>query len=224
VRDAHSLYLQTLGELGIVGLALLLIALLTPLAAAVRARKEPLIAAATAAYVAYLVHAAGDWDWQLAGVTVPAILLGAVLVAASRDDDVPTSRRFVRPAAIATGCTVGVLSVLMLLGNVPLTRAGYAADSGNWAKSAREARQAMRWLPWSSEPWRLLGEAELAQRQRSAAAADLRRALAKDSRNWQLWFDLAAAERGPAAKRALARAARLNPLSPEIATFRDLGF
>ncbi len=42
VRDAHSLYLETLAELGPVGLALLLLALGAPLAAAVAARRQPL--------------------------------------------------------------------------------------------------------------------------------------------------------------------------------------
>ena len=36
IRDAHSLVLETLAALGVVGLALLLVALLTPLAVALR--------------------------------------------------------------------------------------------------------------------------------------------------------------------------------------------
>ena len=57
VRDAHDLYLETLAELGPVGLGLLLVALVTPLAGARRATREPVGAAALAAYVALLAHA-----------------------------------------------------------------------------------------------------------------------------------------------------------------------
>jgi len=217
VRDAHSLYMQTLAEVGPFGLALLVLALGVPLAAGIRARRLPLVPAALSAYVAFLVHAGVDWDWQLAGVTLPAIFLGASLVVAARTAHGPSPRRAVRPVAIAVACATAVLAFFMILGNVPLTKAISAADSSRWADSARQAQKAIRWLPWSSEPWRLLGEAELAQRHRAAARAALRKAIAKDRQSWQLWFDLAAATDGAASKAALARASRLNPLSSEIA-------
>lgn len=55
VQDAHSLYLETLSELGIVGLALLLAVLAVPLVAARRVLRTPYIPALTAAYIAFLV-------------------------------------------------------------------------------------------------------------------------------------------------------------------------
>ena len=87
VQDAHSLYLETLAELGPVGLVLLAVLLGVPLAAAVRARRHPLVPAAAAALTAYGVHAAADWDWELAGVTLAAILLGAACVLGRRELD-----------------------------------------------------------------------------------------------------------------------------------------
>jgi Flp pilus assembly protein TadD len=71
-------------------------------------------------------------------------------------------------------------------------------------------------MPWSAEPWRLLGEARLAVRRPAPAEAALREALAKDDRDWLTWFDLAAATSGAERRQALARARRLNPRSPEI--------
>jgi hypothetical protein len=71
--DAHSLYLETLAELGVVGLALVL-ALLAPAAAALRSERLPLgSAAALAGGVAFLVHAGLDWDWEFPAVTVVGI-------------------------------------------------------------------------------------------------------------------------------------------------------
>lgn len=68
--DAHSLYLETLAELGIVGLVLVL-GLLVPAAAALRSNRLSTGAnAALAGSVVYLVHAGVDWDWEMPAVTV----------------------------------------------------------------------------------------------------------------------------------------------------------
>jgi hypothetical protein len=79
--DVHNLYLETLAELGPIGLALLVLALLVPLVAAVRARDRTLTAIATGAYVTWLVHVGYDWDWELPGVTAAAILCAGALLA-----------------------------------------------------------------------------------------------------------------------------------------------
>lgn len=81
VLDAHSLYLEQLAELGLVGLALLLLALAPPLVAALRGPAARAgLAAATGAYVAFLLHAGLDWDWELPAVTVAGLLCGAALL------------------------------------------------------------------------------------------------------------------------------------------------
>jgi O-antigen ligase len=76
VRDAHSLYLETLAELGVVGLGLLALALAPPLAGF---RDGP-SAAAAGGYVAFLVHAGFDWDWEMPAVTIAGLLCGAALL------------------------------------------------------------------------------------------------------------------------------------------------
>jgi len=82
-QDAHSLPLQTLAELGLVGIALLA-ALVAGIALAARAahRIAPGAAAgAIAAVVAYAAHAPLDWDWQMPAVTIVALVLAGMLVA-----------------------------------------------------------------------------------------------------------------------------------------------
>ena len=86
-RDAHNLYLETLAELGPVGLALLLASLALPLLALPAVRGFAYAPAAVGAYVAYLVHAGVDWDWEVPAVTVPAIFCAAVLLARGRPDE-----------------------------------------------------------------------------------------------------------------------------------------
>jgi O-antigen ligase len=84
VQDAHSLYLETAAELGVVGLALLGCALLVPLATAVATRRQPHVPVATAAYVTFLVHAGLDWDWEMPATTFAGLACGAALLASDR--------------------------------------------------------------------------------------------------------------------------------------------
>ena len=82
VRDAHSLYLESLAELGPVGLALVLLALSLPLVGAIRARGGAVTSAALGGYVAFLVHAGLDWDWEVPVVTIAAIACATALLGA----------------------------------------------------------------------------------------------------------------------------------------------
>jgi hypothetical protein len=75
VRDAHSIYLETGAELGIVGL-IALFALFGGVAASVR----PECAGAGAALAAFAVHAGVDWDWEMPALTLVAILLAGRVI------------------------------------------------------------------------------------------------------------------------------------------------
>ena len=57
VQNAHSLYLENLDELGVVGFALLIGFLAVPAVAAARVRRSVVFPGAVAAFAAYLVHA-----------------------------------------------------------------------------------------------------------------------------------------------------------------------
>jgi len=216
VRDAHSLYLETLAELGVVGLIALIAALIAPLVAAVRARRHPLVGAATAAYVAFLVHAGVDWDWEITSVTLAGLLVGVALLALARKGEERPLARGPRRAVLAAALAVGAFGFVLLVGNMFLSRANAAATSGRWATAAKDAKRASGWLPWSTDPQRQLGEAQLAQGNTKGAQASFHSAIDKDRTDWNLWLDLARASSGKAQARALAQATRLNPLSPEI--------
>jgi len=85
VRDAHSLPLETLAELGAVGLALLLL-LVGAVAAVTRAahRADPGLAAGpAAALVVWGLHASLDWDWEMPALTLVAVTLAALLCGAA---------------------------------------------------------------------------------------------------------------------------------------------
>jgi O-antigen ligase len=84
VRDAHSLYLETAAELGVVGLALLLTALGAPLVAAASVGDRRLVATAAAGYVVFLVHVGLDWDWEMPVTVLAGLPCGAALLANAR--------------------------------------------------------------------------------------------------------------------------------------------
>src|SRR5262245_4306323 len=116
-REAHSLYLETLAELGPVGLALLGLALLVPLAP-LRRRQEPLVAGAAGAYVAFLLHNAIDWDWKVTALALVGVLCGTAILAATRGPDatpIPDRAR----AGLLAGCAVVAALALFRLATGP---------------------------------------------------------------------------------------------------------
>jgi hypothetical protein len=134
--DAHGLYLETLAELGAVGLALLLVALAVPIVSApAAARASRLGAPAVAAYVAFLVHAFVDWDWEMPAVTVPAMALGAaVVVLGGRPADASPAGQRLRLACAAAAVAIAVASLLGLRSDaVPTAAAAPRATAALFA-------------------------------------------------------------------------------------------
>jgi hypothetical protein len=212
MHDAHNLYLETLAELGPVGLALLVLTLLVPLGAVRRARSSPLIAVVCGAYVAFLLHAAVDWDWEMPAVTLTGLFCAIVLLAAGRRDREPRAlRSAVRIGGVAAVAGLFAFALIALLGNSDVSASSKSADGGHYARAQSQARQAMSFVPWSAEPWRRLGEAQALSGDLAAARISFRRAIEKDRRDWTLWYELALASRGAERQRALAQASRLNP-------------
>ncbi len=219
-RDTHSLYLETLAELGPVGLALLLVALGAPLTGLGRARQGALGPAAGAAYAAFLVHSAVDWDWELPVLVLTALACAVTLVAEARTAPPVRLTAFRRGAGVAViSCAIAV-ALVAHVGNRAIAESAEALERGDIDGAAAAARRARTWAPWSHEPWQLLGEAQLADRDDAAARRSLGEAIRRAPEEWRLWFDLAIVSKGPAARRAITRARELNPLSPEI---QDLG-
>jgi O-Antigen ligase len=224
VRDAHSLYLESLGELGLPGTLLLLTALGSLLVGAVRtALREPDAMGAgagagiAAALLVFCVCAGVDWMWESTAVTVMALAAGALATAARAGPTWPRGlTRRARSGAIAALALAVQLPVLAAA--VQVRTSEQAARAGDIGKAVSSATAAMQIAPWEASGY--LQRALLLERlgREADAAADARRATDREPTNWAPWLILARieAERGhiDAALAAVRRAAALNPRAP----------
>jgi hypothetical protein len=161
----------------------------------------------------YLLHAAVDWDWELPALTLPALAVGAALVAASSAPATARNPRVLRAApAVAIGAAAA-FAFVGLVGNRAEAKAIDAARRGDWTATAAAARRAAAWAPWNAEPRYLEGAAAVSAGDLVDARGHLREAVAKDSSNWQFWYWLSWYETGAEKADALAHARRLNPLA-----------
>jgi O-antigen ligase len=218
VLDAHSLYLETLAELGPVGLALLAAALTLPLVASVLGRDDPVAVPALGGYVAYLMHAAQDWDWELPAVTLAGLVCAAALLVLAERRPRPQLPPSLRVGAAAITVVLALAALGALAGNQAVSGANAALDRDDPARAERDARWAERLVPWSPEPWRLHGEALLSQGKLDAARRDFRRALVKDPSDWDSWADLTLVTQGAERREAARHARSLNPLEQVLPT------
>jgi hypothetical protein len=226
VRDTHSLYLQTLGELGIVGFALIMAFLGAIVVGGIRrllaapARDRPLYAAALAGFAAFCITAVFDWMWQLPALVVAALLLGSILVMPARPALQEVERRSglpvpLRVAAIAVAL-IAIVAIAIPLATTSLIRQSEAdVRDGDVGAALSAARSAQNVQPGAAGP--RLQQALVLETQGDlpAAAEAARAATERESTNWRTWLVLSRveAERGMAAAavRDFRRARSLNP-------------
>jgi hypothetical protein len=229
VHNAHSLYLQALSELGVIGaiivLAMVLFLLWVGVSAwrAASGRRRELYAVLTAIGLVFALGCAFDWFWQIAGVGVVFFLATGALVAARcgqlwQGESAAEARR--RSRLTIAGLAVAWLSMLALvgplLGNYELEASNDAIAAGNLDNAIAHANTARSIEPWAASPYRQLGLLAEANGEYAEAIHRFDQAIAREEENWALWFDRARAEyragNEAAAAADLAEAKRLNPL------------
>ncbi len=221
VVNAHSLYLEVLGELGIVGLVLLVIAIGLILGAfAFRARgpDRALFAALLAAGLAWAVHAGVDWDWQMPAVTLWLFALGGAALARSLRWRRRRHRSELRTTVVRAGGVIAFLFVAIVPARVALSQASLdsaigALKSGNCATAEADANSALSEVSQRPTPYAVIAYCDIRRGRYGSAMIALQRALQRDPNNWALHYGLAVARAGVGLdpRGAARRAAALNP-------------
>jgi len=223
IRDTHSLYFQTLGELGVVGLLLLLgfigVVLVGGAYRTIITSRErrPQIAAALAGCTAFCLAAGFDWTWQLAAIPVAFLLLAAAML--NREDSetrrVAALRWYGRVAVALFGLVALVAIAIPLASTTEVKNSQDQADSGNLPAALSSARTAIDIQPSAATPY--LQEALVLELQGDLDQAVMAAQTATENEptNWRTWIVLSRieAERGrvPASLDAYREARRLNP-------------
>ena len=231
VRDAHSLYLETLGELGLVGLGLLLAFLVSCLVTGARrlaGRTEgdrAAVAALLALVAAFLFEAGIDWMWELTAVSVVAVFALGLLTGPATERELTglqaAEARRGRPllrialAAIAFGLIVA--EAIPLLANMEVRRSQEAVVSGNLGEALDRAQSARSIQPWAASPYLQLALVQELGGRNDEAERSIETALANDRSDWRLWLVAARLQTKAgdiaAARASLAKARQLNPKS-----------
>jgi O-antigen ligase len=206
IRDAHSLYLESLAEMGIVGLLIVVVALGGALALAFAglgrlagAPDRGAAAALVAAGLVFLFHLGVDWMWEATAVSVFGLAVLAVaagpLVAAR------TGPRGIRFRALV--CAAALVACLVQLppavSQNRVDASERAADHHHPAEALRRVNDAIDAAPWAATPYTQRALLyERAGKLRSAAI-DLERAMKREPENWRWPYLLSRVE----AKRGL---------------------
>lgn len=230
VTDAHSLYLETLAELGIVGLVLVggfALALLGIGTARVLRAPPHLrvgIAAATAGCAAFLASAAVDWVWELGVLPLIFLILGAVVVAGGREASMPRRRGTAGWQRYGSRAVIAGLAVAALVAiAIPLAGASAVEQSQRDAATNRlgvaleRARDAAEVQSYAATPY-LQQALVLEQRGDFAGAVEnAKLATDKEATNFRTWLTLsrleAEAGHAQASVEAYHQARSLNPKS-----------
>jgi O-antigen ligase/polysaccharide polymerase Wzy-like membrane protein len=231
VENAHSLYVEALGELGIVGFVLLIGAFVTGIVAAatrlVRRSDRTTLAALLAVFVAYAVGAGIDWMWQLTivsavGIACLGLAVGpaTALAGGPRRVQAGEGRRFGfgMVAALVVGWLLICAIAIELFSGIKLQSSQSAASSGDLNTALKDASDARSIQSWASQPYLQIALVEELQGNLAGAETAIRQAIAHDRDNWQLWLVAARIETKlgnvTAGLTDLHQAERLNPRTP----------
>lgn len=197
IRDAHSLYFQTLGELGIVGFILLvgflLLILVGGFGSVIQApsRGSPHIAALLAGSVSFCVSSAFDWIWQIPVLPIAFMLLASVLVGDQnhQPNNARPSYGWQARLAIGVGSMLSIAAISVPLYSTSLINMSQTeVRAGRLQEAFDAANRADAVQPWAASP--NLQKALVLEQAGDPVNAlrEARMASLDEPTNWRIWL------------------------------------
>jgi hypothetical protein len=228
VVDAHSLYLQSLAELGVVGFVLILVVvvgILAGLATRIRGPDRALYAAVFAMALAWAVHQALDWDWQMPVIALALLMLAGLTLARLKDgrtgrSGLPANRTLVAFAWLV----LAIAPLLIGISYARVQRSGQELRRGDCVGAKREALSSLSLSVKRPQAYVIIGVCDLEQGFAQAAVPAMTQAASLEPGSWEqhYWLAVARAAAGIDPRPAIRRALVLNPLEPGLKSTVEL--
>ncbi len=221
-KQAHSIELQFLGELGVPGFLLACLVLASVFWGAWRyllsgAGRDPSFALGIAAFVYWGVHASVDWIWNLPMVTIPVMIFMGGLAGCV----CPPQKIMERTPRFLMG--VGVVFVALAL-ILPIGMADLALSKAKKTDLVEsDPKAALKWAEKASsydatwaEPYLVQAEINSLLKRKSEAVRAAAHAVRLEPESWVAWFRAGLVVRASGRpekqwRRFMYNAARLNP-------------
>jgi O-antigen ligase len=217
--NAHSMYLQAMAELGIPGLALLLIlvgAVLVGLGRRARGSRRSIYGALLAAGVVWALHAGVDWDWEMPVVTLGFFAAaGAGLSPGRRSHSPGWVPGYNSRLMLGLLCLVTLVTPVLIIGSqTRLEDAEHALYASDCAGASSASLSSIGWLDVRPEPYEILGFCDIERGLPRLGVAAMEHAVHRDPGSWETYYALAIAQgsAGIDPRPAATRALRMNPL------------
>lgn len=222
VTDGHSLYVEVLGELGLVGFLLVVVfiaALLIGQLPFGRGPNRSLYAALFGTTLAWAAHAGVDWDWEMPAVTAGVFALGGAALATHERELMPSfASQGVRVVAALMLLLAAVAPALVFASQRSLNDSLDALRAGDCREAIERASDSVSTLEIRPEPYEVLGLCQIRARRPAFAVQAFQRATERDPDNWRYRYELATAQgnAGIDPRPELLAAQRLDPHNGDL--------
>jgi hypothetical protein len=179
----------------------------------IRGPDRALYAAVFAAALAWAVHGAFDWDWQMPAVTLPIFVLAGMALAR------PAGRRglsglpFNRSVVGLGWLLVAICPLFVSISYARLQRSGHALVAGKCESARSEALSSLSFSAERPQAYAIIGVCDLDEGFAQAAVPAMAKAVSYEPGSWenQYWLAIAQAAAGVNPHAAIRRAIELNP-------------
>jgi hypothetical protein len=223
--ETHSLYLEAMSELGVVGVATIVLTILLLIGGCfARARRGPrsFWTALGVVGLVWAVHAGLDWDWEMPAVTLPVVALTGCALArrGGRLRLPPRAELALRVGVGLVALAVAITAARISVSDNYLSSSLSEFNSGACPAAVANARSSIAALPERPQPYSVIGYCDVLTGNPTAGVPEMEKAIALDPQDWNYYYGLAVAQAaaGRDPEQALSRARTLDPGETMIMT------